>query len=864
MSLRPPNLDDRNWDQLMQDAIARIRATSPEWTDLSPGEPGMTLVEVFAYLTETLMYRLNRVPEKLFIEFLRLIGIQLEPQTAAATTLVFRRKGATGQIDIARGTRVTVAKPISGREPPVFVTADAARIPDDKDDARVKAFHIELVDAEPAGPATGRPSYRFTVRRPPIASTGRPIDLVVGIEALEGELKDGDPAIEHDGRTYRVWREVEYFTDQSGDSYVYVVDRGMGQITFAPEARVRDALGSLAETARPLAQVPEAGRTILVWYPRGGGADGNVDADTLTLLKDPIPGIAVTNPEPATGGHTAESLENALVRGPQEFHALERAVTARDFELIALRSKAIGRAIAYTQAEIWEYATPGTVEMHLVPSLPEGTDPTGVTADQLKALHTSTALEAVQVALEQRKPVGIRAAVAWTDYKTVRVKAEIVVHRQEDAGEVQRRVDQRLHQTVNPLPTDLNAMGWPFGGALYASSAYKIILSEPGVRYARNVRLVVDASPQRDVAALAVDPFQSRTWYAGSGDTLFRSVNDGLGWESMAQFAGETIVRIRPHSIRPGLVSLATRTGQKGSRLYVSWDCGASWSPTGGPLGMNVADIGWIDRADEPKMLIGTDNGLYEKRTDRSADLEKQTLVDKSNQGLGILAIAVSSEVGGQVSVAVALDGLAGVWLSKDAGLDGTFMRIGLQGKDIVTLGIQRDGPNQYLWAGVRSIGDSDGEGCHRWQLLGREDPQDGWVPLNAGWKGGSCLDIAFLARKGTGKPDEIHEVVIAATWWAGVLRLDPSQAPPTWRQTEVNSGLVRRDNTKLAVVRSVVADPARDLVMAGGDWGIRRSMDRGSAYDDPAQPEFEHEVTIPPTWMLVNGPNDIRVTSDA
>ena len=105
---------------------------------------------------------------------------------------------------------------------------------------------------------------------------------------------------------------------------------------------------------------------------------------------------------------------------------------------------------------------------------------------------------------------------------------------------------------------------------------------------------------------------------------------------------------------------------------------------------------------------------------------------------------------------------------------------------------------------------------------------------------------------------------MIAATWWAGVLRLDPSQAPPTWRQTEVNSGLVRRDNTKLAVVRSVVADPARDLVMAGGDWGIRRSMDRGSAYDDPAQPEFEHEVTIPPTWMLVNGPNDIRVTSDA
>src|SRR6266568_8484689 len=138
MSLRPPNLDDRNWDQLMQDAITRIRATSPEWTDLSPGDPGMTLVEVFAYLTETLMYRLNRVPEKLYIEFLRLIGIQLEPQSAAATTLVFRRKGATGLVDIPRGTRVTVGKPVSGREPPVFVTADTARIAVGSDDVRVK------------------------------------------------------------------------------------------------------------------------------------------------------------------------------------------------------------------------------------------------------------------------------------------------------------------------------------------------------------------------------------------------------------------------------------------------------------------------------------------------------------------------------------------------------------------------------------------------------------------------------------------------------------------------------------------------------------------------------------------------------
>jgi hypothetical protein len=863
MAMRSPNLDDRTWDQLMQDAMARIRATSPEWTDLSPGDPGMTLVDVFAYLTETLMYRLNRVPEKLFIEFLRLIGIKLEPQTAAATTLVFRRKSAaTGQIDIPRGTRVTVAKPIAGREPPVFVTADAARISDGANEARVNAYHVELVEAEPAGPATGRPGYRFTVRRPPIVATGGTIDLVVAVQALEGELKDGDPAIEHDGQTFRVWHEVEYFTDQGGDPYAYVVDRGTGQITFAPEARTRDARGSLEETPRRLANVPEEGRRILVWYPRGGGADGNVDAGTLTIMKDPIAGVDATNPEPSTGGHTAETLENALVRGPQEFHALDRVVTARDFELVALRSKSLARAVAHTQAEIWEYATPGTVEMHLVPSLSEGTDPAGVTAEQLTALHTSTAREAVQAALDKRRPVATQLITDWTRYKTVRVKAEIVVHRQEDAGEVQRRVDRRLHQTVNPLPSELNATGWPFGGALFPSSAYKIILSEPGVRVARNVRLVVDASPQRSVGALASDPFQPQTWYAGSDETLFRSLNDGLGWEAMKRIEGERVSRIRPHPKRPGLVALATAVGDHGSRVHVSWDCGATWSASG-PMGMTVEDINWIDRAGVPKLLIGTNSGLYEKLTDPRADLEPATLVDKTNQGLGIYSIAVSSEMRGEVSVAVAAYGLGGVWLSSESGRTGTFKKIGLQGKDIRTLGIQQEGPDQYLWAGVTTPGDTPGEGCHRWHLLGPDVPAEGWVAYGQGWQGGSCFAIAFLDARKVGTTDE-REVVLAATWWAGVLRLDPSLAQPVWQQTDVRSGLERRDQTRLAVVRNLASDPARDIVMAGGDWGVRRSADRGNFYDDPAQPEFEHEVTIPPTWVLVNGQNEIKVTSDA
>ena len=61
-SLNSPNLDDRRFDDLVAEAIRQIRQSCPEWNDLSPGDPGVVLLEVFAHMTETLIQRLNRLP----------------------------------------------------------------------------------------------------------------------------------------------------------------------------------------------------------------------------------------------------------------------------------------------------------------------------------------------------------------------------------------------------------------------------------------------------------------------------------------------------------------------------------------------------------------------------------------------------------------------------------------------------------------------------------------------------------------------------------------------------------------------------------------------------------------------------------
>ena len=83
MSLPTPTLDDRSFDQLLGDARLRLAQSCPEWTDASPSDPGTVLLELYAYLTDQLIYRLNRVPDKVYVEFLRLLGVQLTPPSAS-------------------------------------------------------------------------------------------------------------------------------------------------------------------------------------------------------------------------------------------------------------------------------------------------------------------------------------------------------------------------------------------------------------------------------------------------------------------------------------------------------------------------------------------------------------------------------------------------------------------------------------------------------------------------------------------------------------------------------------------------------------------------------------------------------------
>lgn len=90
MSLPVPNLDTRSFQDIVDESKRQIGLRCPEWTDHNVSDPGVTLIELFAYMTEMTLFRLNQVPEKNHIKFLEMLGLSLEMPDAARTDLRFR------------------------------------------------------------------------------------------------------------------------------------------------------------------------------------------------------------------------------------------------------------------------------------------------------------------------------------------------------------------------------------------------------------------------------------------------------------------------------------------------------------------------------------------------------------------------------------------------------------------------------------------------------------------------------------------------------------------------------------------------------------------------------------------------------
>jgi predicted phage baseplate assembly protein len=123
MGLIAPQLDDRHFQEIVDEAKKRIPHYCKEWTDHNVSDPGITLVELFAWMTEIILYRLNQVPDRHYIKFMEMLGITLQGPVPANVPVTFWLSAPQANpVLIPSGTEVASTQ--TETEPSIIFTTD--------------------------------------------------------------------------------------------------------------------------------------------------------------------------------------------------------------------------------------------------------------------------------------------------------------------------------------------------------------------------------------------------------------------------------------------------------------------------------------------------------------------------------------------------------------------------------------------------------------------------------------------------------------------------------------------------------------------------------------------------------------------
>ncbi|MBI1170002.1 hypothetical protein GC209_01265 [bacterium] len=838
MPLAFPRLDDRSHDDLMREARDLIKARSPAWTDFSAGDPGMILLELFAFLTQTMLHRLNRVPDKVHVALLNLLGVAPLSPAAAVVTLAFSRPQdqAGRAVTVPAGTRVS-----DKANAVTFQTVGDLTLAAGVASGTVTAIHAETTLWEPAGIGTGLPAQFVRLRRGPLIRDlpDRPT-LIVVVEEDAARLTPDLTVTEVDGTAHVRWREVASFLDQAATDRVYTVDRTTGTLTFAPLG----GTGSATLTA-----VPDKAKAIRVWYMTGGGRAGNVMPGTLSVMKTPVPGVTVTNPGWATGGEDGETLDQAIARGREAVQALSSAVTARDFERVALMAGGVARARAQAQRELWTFGEAGLVEVAVVPELAPGVRPDLAT---LRAHQTPLLIARIEAALARHRPIGVRTLARYTRCRPVSISARIVVSALEDPAAVKTSIGKRLDDLLNPNGP------WPFGKTLRASDVFEAILAEPGVRYAERLTFRIDEGPDQNVADLLRDPTQPRTYYAASGATLFRSLDDGESWTAVLMEAEADVKALRANPERPGLLLALTEGRTTDTRaVKVSTDGGESWTTAETLQDEELYDIASLENGIRSTLLYAGRKGLHflELGSQQVSMLVTQVGA-KADQSLteGLYSVVAQRHAFGVPMVAIARREKRGVLISRASGEPGSFEVVpGAEGRDVRRLYFSREGERMWLYATLAAESGADGEGVLR--IEARADGIDlgGWQAVGRGWNGGSCTGLAI----GKG-------MIAAASNRGGIMTLDLSEADPVWTPSALASGLpIAEERKVLAPLNGVALSADLALILAASAEGVYARPFATARFDPSGRTLYADRAPLPPNALYCAGEHDLTVLGE-
>ncbi len=317
---------------------------------------------------------------------------------------------------------------------------------------------------EVVGESDGTPAQSFELRYSPV------------LLPVEGEHLEVLNQITGD---WEPWTLVESFAESGPEDPHYALDLANGVVEFGPAIRAAD--GSWLQYGA----VPPKGAALrFSRYRHGGGRQGNVIPDALTILRSPVPGVAeVTNPRGALGGVDAETLDAARARAALEFRTRHRAVTASDFEVLAREaSPRIARAACVPPQN------GGPVRVHLLPRV----DPPDrkLTNDEL--VPTEELFAEVGAYVDERRLIGTTVELAPMKLRGMSVVVNLQAEPRTDLGRIEEQVSYALYTYLNPLVggrLDGIGEGWELGRALNQGELYGIVHGVPGVDFVKILRV---------------------------------------------------------------------------------------------------------------------------------------------------------------------------------------------------------------------------------------------------------------------------------------------------------------------------------------------------------------------------------------
>lgn len=460
-----PQVDytSRDYTSIREDLIALIPEYAPTWTNRDPADFGMTILEAVAYMGDLLNYYIDRSANEAFLatasqrenvlQIAKLLGYIPTASSASACTLTFQNSSASS-ITVPALTRVATSAVASATSNQIIFETDSAITVPAKvglvnGSATVTATQGVTVSNEKIGTSNGQVNQQYKLANTNVISKSISI-TISGIN----------------------YQNVSYLIDYQGYDPVfstYLNASGETYVIFGDNISGR---------------VPPTNADIFATYRVGGGAEGNVAANTIKyILTNTVSGLSVNNQYisssvtgAASGGADAESTDSIRTNAPLSVRALNRAVSLADYSSLVIQVTGVAKAIS--TADVYS-----SVTVYFAPYGDKGVQIDGVTPSTV----FNTLSTEVKKYLIDKIPANTTVTLQPPTYVDVNVTANITVLPQYR----QLLVQSAVKAIINEL---LQFDNVAFGDRLTIQDFYTAIRSVPGVAYATITKLVRDDS----------------------------------------------------------------------------------------------------------------------------------------------------------------------------------------------------------------------------------------------------------------------------------------------------------------------------------------------------------------------------------